>query len=448
MDHDQNAQETYQKMTYLLFACGLTLSAVAAYYSVMGLIAIFSTAVIPIAIMGTVLEASKLVSASWLYRNWSTIPKLLKLYFTTAVIVLMLLTSMGIFGYLSKAHLDQAVPSGDVAAKLSIVDEKIKTAKENIDANRKALKQMDEAVDQIMARSQDEAGATKASALRKQQSRERTALFSSIEAEQKTIATLNEQRAPIAAEVRKVDAEVGPIKYIAALIYGDNIDDTLLEKSVRIVILLIVFVFDPLAVLLLIAANREMVEQEKVEEVYTYANTEPPTEDELEELDELLEDPEPEYEEPCPKCGTIMFDAPGIGIYCPNKECDVVDGPDLYLEDRWENIISGLENPPEAEPEVAIELADVIPEPVFEEPVVEEPKSEWIIPEPPAEVGEDFKKVVKEYFKKDEHVKESMLYVNEDPEPQFQLSTEVPDFNPKDPFEEGPRPPSGVNSHH
>jgi hypothetical protein len=114
-------------MTYLLFSCGLVLSAVAAYYSIMGLIAIFSTAVIPIAIMGSVLEASKLVSASWLYRNWNTAPKLLLTYFTTAVVVLMLLTSMGIFGYLSKAHLDQAVPTGDVVAKVAIIDEKIKT---------------------------------------------------------------------------------------------------------------------------------------------------------------------------------------------------------------------------------------------------------------------------------------------------------------------------------
>jgi hypothetical protein len=223
----------------------------------MGLIAIFSTAVIPIAIMGSVLEASKLVSASWLYRNWKTAPALLKSYFTTAVIVLMMLTSMGIFGYLSKAHLDQAVPTGDVVSKLSMVDEKIKTSRDNIDVNRKALKQLDEAVDQVMVRSQDEKGADKAVAIRKGQAKERARLLQDIETEQKTIAKLNEERAPIAAEVRKVEAEVGPIKYIAALLYGDVIDDTLLEKAVRIVIIMIVIVFDPLAVLMLIAANRE-----------------------------------------------------------------------------------------------------------------------------------------------------------------------------------------------
>jgi hypothetical protein len=245
-------------MTYLLYFCGLTLSAVAAYYSVMGLIAIFSTAVIPIAIMGSVLEASKLVSASWLYRNWKTAPALLKSYFTIAVIVLMMLTSMGIFGYLSKAHLDQAVPTGDVVSKVAILDEKIKTEKDNVDAARKAISQLDSQVDQTLARTTDDRGADRSVAIRRSQAKERTNLLNEIQSSQAKIAKLNEERAPIASELRKVEAEVGPIKYIAALIYGDGtLDDTSLEKAVRIVIIMIVVVFDPLAVLLLIAANRE-----------------------------------------------------------------------------------------------------------------------------------------------------------------------------------------------
>lgn len=278
-------------MIYLLLACGLLLSAIAAYYSVMGLIAIFSTAVIPIAIMGTALEASKLVAASWLYRSWTTIPKLLKLYFTTSVVVLMILTSMGIFGYLSKAHLDQAVPTGDIVSKLSLIDEKIKTQKENIDAARKALNQLDRQVDQTLDRSSDEKGAANAVAIRQRQARERTSLINEIGKAQQEIAKLNEERAPIASEVRKVEAEVGPIKYIAALIYGDTMDDSLLESAVRIVILMIVFVFDPLAVLLLIAANREMMLNKKEENEYpTIADLdrdvgEKPTEQELKEGD-------------------------------------------------------------------------------------------------------------------------------------------------------------------
>lgn len=233
----------------------IALSGVAAYFSVIGLIAIFAAVPIPIAVMGGTLEVAKLVAASWVYRNWTTAPSIIKYYFTVAVVILSIITSMGIFGYLSKAHMDQSLVSGDVLAKVSIYDEKIKIAKENIDVNRKALKQLDEAVDQTMARSTDEKGADKAAQLRRSQTKERNRLLQEIDIEQKVITKLNEERAPVAAEVRKVEAEVGPIKYIAALIYGDNPDQNLLEKAVRWVIISIVFVFDPMAILLLIAAN-------------------------------------------------------------------------------------------------------------------------------------------------------------------------------------------------
>jgi hypothetical protein len=250
-------------MAFLLFFTAVILSGIAAYYSVIGLIAIFSAAVLPVAIMGGSLEAAKLVVASWLYRYWKVIPFLMKAYFTSALVILMLITSMGIFGFLSKAHSDQSLVSGDVLAKISVYDEKIKTAKENIDANRKALKQMDEAVDQVMGRSQDEKGADKAVALRRGQAKERTRLLSEIAAEQKLITKLSEERAPIAAEVRKVEAEVGPLKYIAAMIYGDNPDENMLERSVRWLIILLICVFDPLAVLMLIAANLTQMKQKE-----------------------------------------------------------------------------------------------------------------------------------------------------------------------------------------
>jgi hypothetical protein len=163
---------------------------------------------------------------------------------------------MGIFGFLSKAHNDQNLVSGDVQSKIAIYDEKIKTAKDNIDANRKALKQMDEAVDQVMGRSQDEKGADKAVAIRRGQQIERARLQAEITAEQKTISQISEERAPIAAEVRKVEAEVGPIKYIAKFIYGDSgADENMLEKAVTWIIVLIVVVFDPLAVIMLLAAQ-------------------------------------------------------------------------------------------------------------------------------------------------------------------------------------------------
>jgi hypothetical protein len=250
-------------MAFLLFLTAFVLSGIAAYYSVIGLIAIFSAAAIPVAIMGGSLELAKLVVASWLYRYWKSVPFLMKVYFTSALVILMLITSMGIFGFLSKAHSDQSLVSGDVTAKIAVYDEKIKTAKENIDANRKALKQMDESVDQVMGRSTDEKGADKAVALRRAQQKERGRLIAEIETYQKTVSSLNEERAPIAAEVRKVEAEVGPLKYIAALIYGDNPDENSLERSVRWLIILLIVVFDPLAVLMLIAANLTQIKSKE-----------------------------------------------------------------------------------------------------------------------------------------------------------------------------------------
>jgi hypothetical protein len=245
-------------MTKILFITAIALSACAAYYSVMGLLAIFAAAVVPIFIMGSLLEAAKLVVASWLYRSWKEIPILMRSYFTSALVILMILTSMGIFGYLSKAHLDQAVPTGDVASKVSILDEKIKTEKDNIDVARKQIKQLDEQVDQTIGRSSDSQGVERSLQIRRGQQKERASLLAEIGSAQTRIARLNEERAPIAADLRKVEAEVGPIKYIAALIYEDTASEDVLEKAVRWVIIMIVLVFDPLAVLLLVAANWQM----------------------------------------------------------------------------------------------------------------------------------------------------------------------------------------------
>jgi len=234
---------------------GLTISAVAIWYSVAGLVSIFAAAVIPIIVMGVVLEISKLIATVWLKLNWNRAPVFIRSYLLVAIAILMVITSMGIFGFLSKAHSDQSLVSGDVQAKIAVYDDKIKSAKDNIDANRKALKQMDEAVDQVMARSSSETGADKAVAIRRAQQKERARLQSEIAAEQKIITAVSEERAPIAAEVRKVEAEVGPIKYIAAFIYGDNPDANILEKAVTWVIIIIVSVFDPLAVILLLASQ-------------------------------------------------------------------------------------------------------------------------------------------------------------------------------------------------
>jgi flagellar basal body-associated protein FliL len=242
-------------IAYLTLISGLTISAVAIYYSVAGLVSIFAAAAIPIIVMGAVLEISKLIATVWLKINWSRAPTFIRTYLLIAIAILMLITSMGIFGFLSKAHSDAGLVSGDVQAKIAVYDEKIKTERENIDAARKALSQMDAQVNERLSRSTDDRGAERAVQIRRQQQAERTRLQNDISRSQGVIAKLNEERAPIAAEVRKVEAEVGPIKYIANFIYGDNPDTNVLEKAVTWVIIIIVIVFDPLAVILLLASQ-------------------------------------------------------------------------------------------------------------------------------------------------------------------------------------------------
>ena len=244
-------------MTIILFLSALLLSSVSEYFSIVGLITLFPTVPIPIAVMGVALGIGKLVSASFLYKEWEKINILLKSYLILAVVILSCITSLGIFGYLSKAHMDQNAPSTELMAKVELITEKIKSHKENIDATRKTLKQLDEAVNQIMGRSTDEKGAEKSVSVRRSQQKERTLLLAQIETEQKEINNLNELLAPISSEVRKIESEVGPIKYIAAFFYGDT-DPTILEKSVTWVIIILILVFDPLAILLVISANISM----------------------------------------------------------------------------------------------------------------------------------------------------------------------------------------------
>ena len=241
-----------------MLVIAITISAIAAWYSVAGLAAIFAAAVVPVIIMGGALEAGKIVATVWLHNNWQRVSWAYKTYLIPAIVFLMLLTSMGIFGFLSKGHADQSIVSGDSMSKVAIYDEKIKSERDNIDQAKRALEQMNAQVDQMMSRTDTDRGAERAVAIRKQQARERANLQAEITKSQKAIQKLQEERAPLAAEFRKVEAEVGPIKYIAALIYGDNPDQNLLEAAVRWVIILIVIVFDPLALCLILAANKQL----------------------------------------------------------------------------------------------------------------------------------------------------------------------------------------------
>lgn len=246
----------------LPFLSAIGLSAVAAYYSVIGLAEIFPGSFLPIIVMGSVLEVAKLVTVSWLYNNWNLTTRWMRYYFLIAVILLMGITSMGIFGYLSKAHIEHSSTIAPQVAKVQIYDEKIKALQTQIDRNNKNLNQYDEAVDQIMGRSKDEKGAEKANQVRKAQQKDRERIATENARLQKEIQSITEERLPLSLEVKKAESDLGPIKYVADVVYGTQ-DKDLIDKAVRLVIFVIIVVFDPLAVLLLIAANQTYRKQKK-----------------------------------------------------------------------------------------------------------------------------------------------------------------------------------------
>jgi hypothetical protein len=212
----------------LPFLTAIGLSAIAAYYSVIGLAQIFPGSYWPIIVMGSVLEISKLVTVSWLYNNWSVTVQIMRYYLLTAIILLMLITSMGIFGYLSKAHLDTNIVVGANSVQLKTLDTQEKIAKERLTY--------------LLQRAGDPATATKKIDIQIQET----------QAELKRISI---EKLPLLSEENKLTAEIGPIKYIAELFYSKD-DPNFIDKAVRSVILIIIFVFDPLAVLLLIASNQ------------------------------------------------------------------------------------------------------------------------------------------------------------------------------------------------
>ena len=354
----------------LTLITALAIAGVAAWFSIAGLMAIFSAAAMPIAIMAGTLEVGKLLTASWLYRYWNETSFTLKAYLSTAVFILMLITSMGIFGYLSKAHLDQASESGDAFAiverlegqiareenKIEILEDRILGIGGTVDVSesikqqeelrdgawarvqgdidyaqgqinqlRDQLTELDKAVNDLRAKgvevvTLDEGGAfrqaetekidyvAQANALFESQKPQRDSIQRDIDKQQEnidkyreqaqktiddankeinrlrnsntaqqdanlikiddyneqidtiyvTIATLKDEKFQAETVVRTLEKEVGPIKYVAQLLFGGDSKD-LLDKAVQVFILMLVFVFDPLAVMLVIAANQTLL---------------------------------------------------------------------------------------------------------------------------------------------------------------------------------------------
>ena len=236
----------------ITFLSAISISIIAAGYSIVGLSTLFAGAVVPIIAMGSALEVGKLVAASWLYNNWRNklVPYTIKIYLTFAVIVLIFITSMGIFGFLSKAHLDQVKPTSSNNIKIELIDKQINQEQTIIDRSQKTLDLLDQTLEKYIELEYVTRGLKE----RKKQEEERAALTLAINNASDKIAELTNKKAVLELEQDKIEAEVGPIKYIAELIYGDDAKDYF-DHAVRWVIIVLIFVFDPLAVLLLIAAN-------------------------------------------------------------------------------------------------------------------------------------------------------------------------------------------------
>ena len=345
----------------LTLLSALSISGVAIFYSVIGLATIFPGAFVPVVIMGGVLEVGKLITASWLYRNWKFTPFMLRTYLTTAVIILSLITSMGIFGFLSKAHLEQNLASDTLIQRIQILEDKIESEKMSIerqtliinraekaitrdtgtasgdievqqsiiaDANEKLktlltvetntvrdlndrLKVLDKNVSDVLTSNKSFFNEEKAAAdLKASQKEEREQIAIKVNEAQERIAELKAdhkieiakaqeiianmrsgsqdnkgqftkeievaeqkifdsqgnidlfivEKQPLEKEMLTLEAEIGPVKYIAALAVDWGITDQVeTSKAVRWVILLLIVVFDPLAVLLLIAANQSLM---------------------------------------------------------------------------------------------------------------------------------------------------------------------------------------------
>ena len=259
----------------LTFISAISISLIAAGYSIIGLATLFAGAATPIIAMGSALEVGKLVAASWLYNNWNdNIPKTLKAYLFTAIIVLVFITSMGIFGFLSKAHLDQVKPTGNNAVQIALIDKQIDQQELIIERAENTLNRLDKALDVYIAKEYVSRGLKE----RKKQKEERDFLNTEIKNAMDEIAKLVNAKSDIDIAQLKIEADVGPLKYVAELIYGENAKDNF-DSAVRIIILILIFVFDPLAVLLLIAANISLKqwrdkrnEKKRIEEEETQKN--------------------------------------------------------------------------------------------------------------------------------------------------------------------------------
>ena len=246
-------------LTILLFISGIAVSVVGAYYSILGLAALFAGAYWAVITMGVTLEIAKLVTVSWLYRNWNLdlLPQSIRAYLLSAVLMLMFITSIGIFGFLSKAHLDTAAPNTGNRLLVKNIERQIDSEKKAITGAQKIIDQLDTALDKVIDKDAD-----KGLIERQKQTTERNRVNNIIANSSKKITDLSNQKLKYDKDQLAIDKEVGPFKYVAEILFGDA-DDGNLDRAVRFIIICLILVFDPLAVLMLVAVNVSIKEYQR-----------------------------------------------------------------------------------------------------------------------------------------------------------------------------------------
>lgn len=230
---------------------GLAMSVTAAVFAIYGIVAIFAGMPMFAIAMGTVIELGKVVGVTWLYRNWYE-PTKIKYAMLPVVILSLLLTSLGIFGMLSKAHLEQTSPVANNQIQIERLDQQISREQARITDSEQVISQLDQSV-QVLINFDRIRGPDGALAVRENQADQRELLRQTVESAQSQLDTLQDRKLELRQQLRVVELEVGPVKYLAELIYGDGVDRT--AEAVRWVIVAFIFVFDPMAILLLMAGN-------------------------------------------------------------------------------------------------------------------------------------------------------------------------------------------------
>ena len=278
-------------LTILLFISGIAVSVVGAYYSILGLAALFAGAYWAVITMGVTLEIAKLVTVSWLYRNWNLdlLPQSIRAYLLSAVLMLMFITSIGIFGFLSKAHLDTAAPNTGNRLLVKNIERQIDSEKKAITGAQKIIDQLDTALDKVIDKDAD-----KGLIERQKQTTERNRVNNIIANSSKKITDLSNQKLKYDKDQLAIDKEVGPFKYVAEILFGDA-DDGNLDRAVRFIIICLILVFDPLAVLMLVAVNVSIKEYQRSKNLVNKEETLEQQIERLKKRNESLRDKERDY---------------------------------------------------------------------------------------------------------------------------------------------------------